>query len=1207
MASHALFCSSNSLAQSQGFTQNTEVILLTTNLLQKELRGAVGGGMQGVYEAGLAINCLSNIVTEDLAKDLLPELTNLTSHPQPYLRKKAILCLFKLFVKYPQGLRLSFARLQQCLEDPNSSVISCAVNVITELSDKNPKNYLHLAPSFFLLLTQSSNNWMLIKVVKLLGSLVPEEPRLARKLLDPLAGIVRTTQAKSLLYESVRTITLCLPYCRKSDGSMPQNVPEIVDLCANTLLDFVTQMDQNLKYLGLVGFGSLMQSYPRVLSDPKYRPLILACLSDQDVTIRTRALDLLTGMTTRKNLMELVSQLLTHVEMASGTYKLDLVAKIIEMCSSEKYTLLQDFAWYLDVLFQIGHMRGIDPHGELLRAQVTDVALRVLPVRPYAVRRSMEILLEREQQFLAGTDNDLYGDNGRGKHMMHEILPAIAWIIGEYSDLIRRALSIDPAEKGEKTFTYDQDSTGTYHAIIQSLSAPANTQKLPTTTQKVYLQAAVKVFAAAASDKDVHSKELESCVQTIHRNYPVYMQSLDVEVVERSFTLMELLQSLGLSPSLTPGLMASEESTDEEGDLLDMAGEPEGKPKQVLDSSVTEKSLAEKVRDCSDTLVALLKPSPMKPSGLKAQRKKRLTPIGVTLDVDAPVNLAIFSALIEEEQALRSSSRMSMDSVSFTQQKPFQAEAKPGVSTGGQGVPPVLGSAAFTSEMPASFQHPAGSGDVSSRHRAGDPFLLPSAPARVDTDSAFEDSLPVPNRFGTIQLSVGSDDEADAEDNAKQQKKKHKKSKKVTSKRSAADAWVGIGGTEGFPVYSSDDDDDNDHQHRHHGSKSKGKRGQGREFSGLAKVDLTEPLREDEVMPQRTHRVVPDRPLQHASELKNEKKKKAKKDKKSKKDARDTVGDLLDLGAAFGAVAASAPASTLSAPAHLPGLSSFDPIASKPAGNPIDSAFDFLGLAAPAPAPLPGYDFEPAPLLSGEDSSPKKKGKRPWLKATVKLSKEQSSVDWSQVFVVVRAYSVNKGSAIGAKVVIRVDNRTNFPLSDLSVTFKKYDSVGIGTVAPMSSVESKKIGPFPYSDVDTTEEIKGSLECGGASATVKIYLPASLHLQPDHGVSLNQVQQELMAPGWASSSASVNLESAKDPAYIQSALSAFLQASLVVDSAGVSDPTTALFAARARQGLPVRFLLKVKPANRSFQVDVKSTNAALAKSLAADIKRLVLM
>ena len=252
------------LAASQGFTQHTEVILLTTNLLKKELRGAVGG--KGVYEAGLAINCIANIVTEDLATDLLPELTNLTQHPQPYLRKKAILCLYKVFLKYPQGLRLTFARLQQCLDDPNPAVVSCAVNVITELSDKNPRNYLSLAPAFFKLLTESSNNWMLIKVVKLLGSLVPEEPRLARKLLEPLAKIVQQTQAKSLLYEAVHTITLCLPYCRKADGSMPAIVPEIVTLCAQTLRTFVKEPDQNLKYLGLVGFGSLMKSQSDLLN-----------------------------------------------------------------------------------------------------------------------------------------------------------------------------------------------------------------------------------------------------------------------------------------------------------------------------------------------------------------------------------------------------------------------------------------------------------------------------------------------------------------------------------------------------------------------------------------------------------------------------------------------------------------------------------------------------------------------------------------------------------------------------------------------------------------------------------------------------------------------------------------------------------------------------------------------------------------------------
>jgi len=69
-------------------------------------------------------------------------------------------------------------------------VVSCAVNVITKLSDENTKNYLVLAPQFFQLLTNSSNNLMLIKLVKLLGSLVSEEPCLARKLLEPLATIV---------------------------------------------------------------------------------------------------------------------------------------------------------------------------------------------------------------------------------------------------------------------------------------------------------------------------------------------------------------------------------------------------------------------------------------------------------------------------------------------------------------------------------------------------------------------------------------------------------------------------------------------------------------------------------------------------------------------------------------------------------------------------------------------------------------------------------------------------------------------------------------------------------------------------------------------------------------------------------------------------------------------------------------------------------
>lgn len=91
------------------------------------------------------------------------------SSSRPYVRKKAVLLLYKLFLKYPESLRPTFAKLKDRLEDEDPGVQSAAVNVICELARKNPKNYLSLAPVFFKLMSTSSNNWMLIKIIKLVS------------------------------------------------------------------------------------------------------------------------------------------------------------------------------------------------------------------------------------------------------------------------------------------------------------------------------------------------------------------------------------------------------------------------------------------------------------------------------------------------------------------------------------------------------------------------------------------------------------------------------------------------------------------------------------------------------------------------------------------------------------------------------------------------------------------------------------------------------------------------------------------------------------------------------------------------------------------------------------------------------------------------------------------------------------------------------
>ena len=55
----------------------------------------------------------------------------------------------------------------------------------------------------------------------------------------------------------VSTVIQGLPYAKKSDGPLAKTA-DIVQLCSARLREFVQDADQNLKYLGLVGFSRLM-------------------------------------------------------------------------------------------------------------------------------------------------------------------------------------------------------------------------------------------------------------------------------------------------------------------------------------------------------------------------------------------------------------------------------------------------------------------------------------------------------------------------------------------------------------------------------------------------------------------------------------------------------------------------------------------------------------------------------------------------------------------------------------------------------------------------------------------------------------------------------------------------------------------------------------------------------------------------------------
>uniref|UniRef100_A0A673V144 AP-3 complex subunit delta-1 n=1 Tax=Suricata suricatta TaxID=37032 RepID=A0A673V144_SURSU len=478
------------LAASQCFHEGTDVIMLTTNQIRKDLSSP------SQYDTGVALTGLSCFVTPDLARDLANDIMTLMSHTKPYIRKKAVLIMYKVFLRCPEALRPAFPRLKEKLEDPDPGVQSAAVNVICELARRNPKNYLSLAPLFFKLMTSSTNNWVLIKIIKLFGALTPLEPRLGKKLIEPLTNLIHSTSAMSLLYECVNTVIAVL--ISLSSG-MPNHSASI-QLCVQKLRILIEDSDQNLKYLGLLAMSKILRTHPK--SVQAHKDLVLQCLDDKDESIR---------LVSKKNLVEIVRKLMSHVDKAEGTaYRDELLTKIIDICSQCNYQHVTNFQWYVSVLVELTQLEGTR-HGHLLAAQMLDVAIRVKAIRKFAVAQMSALL-----------DSAHLGAGGPQRNGICEVLYAAAWICGEFSEHL-------------------QEPQQTLEAMLRP-----KVTTLPGHIQAVYVQNVVKLYACILQQKEqaAEPEAAQDVTQLMVERLPQFVQSADLEVQERASCVLQLAKHI---------------------------------------------------------------------------------------------------------------------------------------------------------------------------------------------------------------------------------------------------------------------------------------------------------------------------------------------------------------------------------------------------------------------------------------------------------------------------------------------------------------------------------------------------------------------------------------------------------------------------------------------------------------------------------------
>lgn len=183
----------------------------------------------------------------------------------------------------------------------------------------------------------------------------------------------------SLLYECINTVIAVLI---SISSGMPNHAASI-QLCVQKLRILIEDSDQNcklkgcflselfflsccvlVKYLGLLAMSKILKTHPK--SVQAHKDLILQCLEDKDESIRLRALDLLYGMVSKKNLMEIVKKLMVHMDKAEGTvYRDELLSKIILICSQNNYQFITNFEWYITVLVELAQMEFGSKQGNI--------------------------------------------------------------------------------------------------------------------------------------------------------------------------------------------------------------------------------------------------------------------------------------------------------------------------------------------------------------------------------------------------------------------------------------------------------------------------------------------------------------------------------------------------------------------------------------------------------------------------------------------------------------------------------------------------------------------------------------------------------------------------------------------------------------------------------------------------------------------------
>ncbi|KAJ3221215.1 hypothetical protein HK099_003692 [Clydaea vesicula] len=422
-----LIASSKYGEKRMGYLAITLMIPENSELLQKiilSIKSDLQDSNNQETHTCLALCAIANMNGKELAEVFNQDVMRLmVNSSKNFVKKKAALCLLKLYRKYPEVIPVKewANKILPLMDDHDFGVALCVTSLVLAIAQQHSTEYkgcvekgnVQKISNVPLNIVKEKNcrsdyiyykvpvPWLQVKLLRLLqyysSDQLSENKSLLEDLNYVLLSIIRSNSSvetsknaqqanaqNSILFEA---INLAIHLEANS---------EIVLQAMSLLNNHITSKETNLRYLGLDTLSHYVGCVDTLDTLKSHQENIIVSLNDKDISVRRRArkikltfclfnaekiVDLLYSMCDDTNVRVIVHELLQYLTIADYAIKEELVLKIAILV--EKFTT--DSTWYVDVMIQLMLFAG-DHVSDDIWHRVIQIITNDPDLQPYAAR-----------------------------------------------------------------------------------------------------------------------------------------------------------------------------------------------------------------------------------------------------------------------------------------------------------------------------------------------------------------------------------------------------------------------------------------------------------------------------------------------------------------------------------------------------------------------------------------------------------------------------------------------------------------------------------------------------------------------------------------------------------------------------------------------------------------------------------------------------